>query len=65
MIFKRAKLNDPQGAAQIKNRSLADILPDLKIASQRPESLVNNIRHYRDITNWTGYQLWLHDIHDS
>ena len=49
MVFKRAKLNNPQAAAQIKNRSLADILPDLKIASQRLESFMSDIRHYRDI----------------
>ena len=46
MVSKRAKLNDPQAAAQIKNRSLADTLPDLKTASQRPENLISDIRHY-------------------
>ena len=46
---KLAKLNDPQAAAQIKNRSLSDKLPDLKIASQRPESLISDIRHYQGI----------------
>ena len=62
MVSKRAKLNDPQAAAQVKNRSLADKLQDLKIAFQRLDSLINNIRHYRGITKWTGYQLWLHCI---
>ena len=49
MVSKRAKLNDPEAASQIKNRSLADTLPDLKIASQRLESLINDSRHYRGV----------------
>ena len=49
MVSKRAKLNDPPAALQIKSRSLADILPDLKIATQRPESLISDFRHYRDV----------------
>ena len=41
-------MNDPQAASQkIKNRFLADTLPDLKIASQR--LLISGIRHYRGI----------------
>ena len=49
MVSKRAKLNDPQAAAQFKNRSLADTLPDMKIASQRLESLISDIWHYRGV----------------
>ena len=41
IVAKRAKLKDPQAAAQIKNRSMADKLPDLKIASQNLESLIS------------------------
>ena len=49
MVCKRAKLNDPQAGSQMKNRSLTDTLPDLKIASQRLENLIIDIRHYRGI----------------
>ena len=42
-------LNNPQAGSQIENRSLADTLPDLKIASQRLESLIINLRHYRGV----------------
>ena len=45
MVSKRAKLNDPEAASQIKNTSLADTLRDLKIASQRIESLSSDTRH--------------------
>ena len=49
MVSKRAKLNDPQAASQIKNTSLADTLRDLKIASQRIESLLSDTRHCRGV----------------
>ena len=49
MVSKRAKLNDLQAVAQIKNSSLADKLIDLKIASQRLESIIIDIRYYRGI----------------
>ena len=43
MASNRAKLNDPQTVSQIKNRSLTDTLPYLKIA------LTSDIRHYRGV----------------
>ena len=49
MVSKCVKLNDPQAASQLKNRSLADTLPDLKIASQRLKSIISDIWHYRGI----------------
>ena len=47
MVSKRE--NDPQAAPQIKNWSLADTLPDLKIASKRLKSLISDISHYPDL----------------
>ena len=47
--IKCIELNDTQTAAQIKNSSLADTLPDLKITSRRLESLISDIRNYRGV----------------
>ena len=49
MVSKLVKLNEPQGGAQIKNRSLADTLSGLRIVSQRLESLMSDTRHYRGV----------------
>ena len=43
MVSKRATLNDLHAAA------VADKLTDLKIASQRLESIISDIRYYRSI----------------
>ena len=49
MVSKRAKFNDPQATAQIKNRPLADTLPDLKTASRRLESVISDTGHYQGV----------------
>ena len=43
-VSKRAKLNDPQAASQIKTAPwLTDTIPDLKVVSQRLERLICDV----------------------
>ena len=45
MVSKRViRVNEPQAAVQVKNRSLANTLSDLIIAFQKQESLISDIR---------------------
>jgi len=46
LVSKRVRSSDPDYAAKVRERTLVDSLPELRIAAQRLESLITDTRQY-------------------